>query len=344
MLIEKSKRILSSLNQSATKTKPTMNADFPVLDVIGLLNITPQTDLQNHTTEHPGQISTTVGLLASSSVWQDARIMLFRIGPAILIPVGTVGNVLTIVVLQRLGTETSTMPLFFTALAVSDICLLYVGLLPVWLEFQFGYSLTASHSVVCKLDFWAFYSLALLSAWLLVAMTIQRAASVVWPHKVSSTCTRRQARFSIVAIVITTFLINGSLLYGMDIHPESGICYFTDSFASQFLDVVVWQDLLMSSLLPFCFLLLNNSVLIWTVLQSLRAARARLHSGQTEQAGARQRKFMTMTVTLIAVSTAFIILTSPIGILSLAFIDNKNTVSLNSDLVLFLSTTANLLV
>ena len=289
-------------------------------------------------------MSTTGSPAPSSSGWQDARTMLFRIGPMILLPVGTVSNALAIAVLQRLGTETSTMPLFFTALAVSDICLLYVGLLPVWLEFQLGYSLTASHTVVCKLDFWAFYSLGWLSAWLLVAMTIQRAASVVWPHKVSSTCTRRQARVSIATIVIFCFLLNSSLLYGLDIHPEFGICYFTDYFVSKLLEALLWQDLLMSSLLPFSFLLLSNSVLTWKVLQSVRAARARLHSGQTEQVDARQRKFMSMSVTLIAVSAAFIILTSPIGILSLASIINiSNTDAINNDFVLFLGGVGNLL-
>ena len=38
-----------------------------------------------------------------------------------------------------------------------------------------------------------------LSAWLLVALTAQRAASVVWPHRVSVICTRHK---SVVTIIV----------------------------------------------------------------------------------------------------------------------------------------------
>ena len=312
----------------------TVTATVTAAGVTATFNVVSSAEPQYNVSEERDKSSST-GSPALSSVWPDATAMVLRIAPAVLIPVGTVGNVLAIVLLRKLGTETSTLPLFFTALAVSDICLLYFGLLPVWLEYQFGYRLSDSHSVVCKLNFWALYSLGCLSAWLLVAMTIQRAASVVWPHKVSSTCTRRQAYVSIVAIVITTFLINSSLLYGLDIHPDFGVCFFT--FPIKVLQAFLLLDLLMSSLLPFSLLLLSNSVLIWKVLQSLRAARARLHSGQTEQVDARQKKFMSMTVTLIAMSAAFIVLTSPIGLLSLESI--KATIE--KDFGMFLSTVAN---
>ena len=57
------------------------------------------------------------------------------------------GNILIIAVLRRMRSDTSTLPLFFTALAASDLCLLYVGLVPPWIEYQFGYSIHASHTV-----------------------------------------------------------------------------------------------------------------------------------------------------------------------------------------------------
>ena len=265
----------------------------------------------------------------STSFWLHARSLAFRIGPPIILSLGTAGNILIIIVLRRMGTESSTMPLFFTALAASDLALLYVGIFPVWLENQFGFALTSTHSAVCKVNYWTFFSLGWLSSWLLVAMTIQRAMSVVWPHRVKQACTHQQAHATIAILVTVLFGININLLFGVDISQELGRCFFTDSYLRQFLDVYIWIDLMLSSILPFGLLLCSNSVLIWKVLQSVRAARANLTGIQAEQVNARQKKFSSMTVMLIVASGAFIILTGPINAVSLVTYFTEDTAAEN---------------
>ena len=67
--------------------------------------------------------------------------------------------------------------------------------------------------------------------------------------------------------------------------------------------------MLVSSLLPFSVLLLSNAALIWKVLQSLRAAKTHLTGTRSDQVTAREKKFSSMSLTLVVVSAAFILLT-----------------------------------
>ena len=82
--------------------------------------------------------------------------------------------------------------------------------------------------------------------------------------------------------------------------------------ASFFNSVWVWVDMVVAVFLPFACLLVTNTVLIRKVGQSLREARDSLAEGRSDPFASRDKKLSSMTITLIATSVAFLLLTSPI--------------------------------
>ena len=68
----------------------------------------------------------------------------------------------------------------------------------------------------------------------------------------------------------------------------------------------------MAGFLPFACLLVTNTVLVRKVGQSLREARDNLAEGRSDPFVSRDKKLSSMTITLIATSVAFLVLTSPV--------------------------------
>jgi hypothetical protein len=64
-------------------------------------------------------------------------------GAPVLLVLGTVGSVMTVVVMRRLtsGHSTPCMPVYFTALAISDFLILVVGLPDLWALYVLDYNI-----------------------------------------------------------------------------------------------------------------------------------------------------------------------------------------------------------
>ena len=77
----------------------------------------------------------------------------------------------------------------------------------------------------------------------------------------------------------------------------------------------VWSlvDLLVFSVVPWLCFVVCNSVLLWTLKVSIRQAQHSLGSAHTSGFSRRKKQASSMTVTLFTVSTAFIILISPMS-------------------------------
>ena len=72
--------------------------------------------------------------------------------------------------------------------------------------------------------------------------------------------------------------------------------------------------MVMAGFLPFACLLVTNTVLVRRMGQSLREARDSLAEGRSDPFASRDKKLSSMTITLIATSVAFLLLTSPIAV------------------------------
>ena len=160
-------------------------------------NISFQTTINAHQENRTEDTVPDSSAVAMESLPQyQAALTLWQVCPPVILLLGTLGNCMTLVILRTMprGGSSGSMSLFFAALAVSDLALLYTGLLRQWLYRTVTLDLRTLHDVICKIHVLVIYLSRMSSTWFLVAMTMQRVVSVMLPHRVGLLSTRRKAQ------------------------------------------------------------------------------------------------------------------------------------------------------
>ena len=338
--------------------------------------------------------------------WQTVPFFIFLFG--------SFGNIMTIVICRHAGVM-SSMSVYFITLACSDLMSLTTNDVNQWVYYTFDIDVTTLHPVLCKMIGWLMYVSGVLSAWVLVAMTAQRAVCVLWPHRADILCSARNSKAITFSMTLFIAVLNCHLLYGLDFAVISHDTYKTSTIgvtsesthstsksvitfrgdthsptdtvvtlsggkhtAASF-DVTssnvthttidntgvifsgnthtskksavnfnrysvcvvgreylefyfsVWGlvDLLIFSVLPWLCLVVSNSVLLWTLNVSIRQAQHSLGSAHTDGFSDRKKQASSMTVTLFAVSTVFIVLNLPMSCIQVLAFHHYNIGSLN---------------
>ncbi|KAL8588737.1 hypothetical protein ACOMHN_042079 [Nucella lapillus] len=242
------------------------------------------------------------------------RDTIWTVSVPIILALGLFGNFMIILIMRRFSE--SSLTIFFQVLALSDLLLLSISLLPVWMHKQFDVAhIERLGAAPCKLSKLLTYTSGVLSAWTLVALTLQRAASVLWPHRVNAVWTKRKSRIVVGVLMTVITLIHSQFIFvfGLDTTlcarvSRSGCCFVKHIWF--YYSVWPWLDLAEFSLLPFALLLISNSVLLWKLISSVRTG-SNLPVQQSTQE-TRQKKVSSLTVTLMTVSGSFFLLTTPV--------------------------------
>lgn len=235
--------------------------------------------------------------------------------PPLIIALGTFGNVMVLAILCRSQSPTSNV--FFIAMSISDLFLLYTGLLRMWLREVFEIALDGFSSLSCKAIMFVTNATGVVTVWLLVAMTTQRAASIVWPHKVHVVCTRRLSLSLVAGVTVTALLLHAHMLYGYELkrfsNTSASVCTDTTDEYNIFMSIVwPWLDLLSFSLLPFLLLAISNGVLVWKLLTSVRNLKS--VAASRNQFRLRQKEASSVTKTVFFVSIVFVLLSLPYSV------------------------------
>ena len=231
-----------------------------------------------------------------------------------LILFGTFGNVMIIVIHKRTAL-TSSVSVFFLTLAASDLMAIFVTCLKAWIYLVFHFDLSAQNDALCKLVYFILYVSGVLSAWTLVAMTAQRAVCVLLPHRANILCTVGKSKAIVALMVLFIAAIHTHLLYGLVIGMQKGhgSCVMLKAYESFIFEIWTWVDMFIFSLLPWLCLAVSNSLLVWKLRLSLLEGKFNLGSGQANRINDRKKKAKSISITLIAVSTAFLVLTFPMS-------------------------------
>nr|KAG5704422.1 hypothetical protein BaRGS_024277 [Batillaria attramentaria] len=201
----------------------------------------------------------------------------------------------------------------FEALAVTDSVLLIVGLLRRCLKDGFEFDVNALHASVCKTQRFVDYTLGMISSFLLVTLTLQRATSVLCPYRTNVLFTRGRCLLAVAIIVVCAALLNINLPFsmGLVVRPNSTDieCHFLDKQAEDYVKSVHnYLDVAFTSVIPSLIMIGSNAVIIWKVKQVEKRVHE-LTEGQNKTN--KSSKTSQMTVTLIIVSVAFVLLTLP---------------------------------
>ncbi|KAL8617843.1 hypothetical protein ACOMHN_040191 [Nucella lapillus] len=249
---------------------------------------------------------------SSATIFFNINAALWLAAPPVLLVLGCFGNVMTIVVMRgmRASESTACLSVYFTALAVSDLCLLTSSLLWYWPPQVFDMPLWYFNDVSCTVLFFVFYVASLTSAWFLVAMTCQRMTSVVVPHRVGLLCTVRRGKFVTAGVVVTSCVANVNIFFNYHVEyvdNDYGVCVSTDESVANIFRLI---DLSTASVIPFLVLLVSNSVLVSRAMQSARLSR-QIATKNDHRSKRRSAQFSSMTTTLTLTSVAFLLLTLP---------------------------------
>ena len=174
--------------------------------------------------------------------------------------------------------------MYFTSIAIADLTVLFSVVLPEWVSLMFHYQLLEFHTVVCKVIIWLQTGSGTAGCWYIVLLSLHRAVSVVWPHRVNVLCTRRLVVVLLSVITVCLAGLYSHYLYGFELLDPSvdtsHRCLMRDEAYIQFVvDVFVYLELVIYCLLPFVCLVLANGVLVWKLTTSVRQARHSLTKG-----------------------------------------------------------------
>ena len=246
-------------------------------------------------------------------------IFIWRTIPPVLICCGTVGSVLSLIVLTQKSMKRSPMTSYLTLLAVMDILVLYTGLLRHWIKYFFRLDIRSLNIVMCKVHPWLVYATLDVSTWLLVCMTLERVLSVWKPHRVKSICTSTASHISIAAVVVVLVGLNSHFLYGKELtdvtkeNVTSQKCTQTDEGYRYFLyDIFPWIDLCTFCLVPFSIQITGSCLIIGKIIINARKMAASMKNQQEKEN--RKRQVSSMTVMLLTLNVVFFLCTSPVSV------------------------------
>ncbi|XP_046552579.1 mu-type opioid receptor-like [Haliotis rubra] len=249
----------------------------------------------------------------------------WSIFPPVLMILGTFGNVLSIIVLNRKSMRDSTVSIYLTALSVMDISVLYTGLLRQWLRVVIHLDIRVISEMSCKIHIWVVYFTLDMSVWILVSVTVERFVSVMYPYTVKKYYTRCTAFVNIAVIAILLLALNSHYLYGLGdvqttVDGTTNIerCAPVNEGYEHFeLRVWPWIDLCVYSFIPLTVLIIANISIAQKVVSRKRNARRinpEMLTTTSNHERYQDKKTSSMTKMLLVVNLVFFVCTAPVSV------------------------------
>lgn len=251
---------------------------------------------------------------------------LWKYLPPFLIVFGTIGSILSIIVLQRPNLRKSVCTIYFTALAVSDLLVLHTGLMRQWVFMTFNKDIRQIGSAFCKFHTWILYFSLDFSVWIQVAVTVERLLAVWFPHSTKCRCTKHGAKVSLVVIACFLLIINSHILYGLGDLTENyngtttveRCTYLSKSYKKFFMKTWPWIYLVVFFLIPFCVLLVGNILIVVKAVKHKRAMQRHVLPQQSTSGST--SKLASMSLTLFTLNTVFLVCNIPISIYLIEYV------------------------
>ncbi|XP_033754751.1 growth hormone secretagogue receptor type 1-like [Pecten maximus] len=251
--------------------------------------------------------------------------------PPIIIVLGTIGNIMSFTVFRTNSGKVSTYT-YLSALAVMDLLVLYVGLLPLWIAQLSDFDIKDQANWTCKLVVFLGYVCSDSSVWLIVAVTVERYIAACYPLQASKLCRIRKARYIVFVPILALCFVNCHFLLTVQLQLESNntinpvyICDAGPDFSDFVNGVWVWVDAVIYSFLPFAILLILNIRIIQKVWIAKNERKHFLttergdisfHKGKNPSGTGEVSKKLTMM--LLVISFTFLLTTLPMNIILIA--------------------------
>ncbi|ELT97234.1 hypothetical protein CAPTEDRAFT_211420 [Capitella teleta] len=214
--------------------------------------------------------------------------------------VGTIGNLLTLVVMQTKEYRKSPSSVVLGSLAVVDTAVLMTSLLTIGLSGVPELNITAHNVASCKILTYLTSVFMHLSPALVVTMTIERLISIFAPFHAKTLCTKYRMMIAVGIVTLLCALVNVFILvYVTKIPGGYNGCGVSAEYEYLYYSVWPWVDFTVSTFLPSLVIVSGNILILRQVL------------GSSKDAGVQTRAHRSMSITLILISVCFVILTWP---------------------------------
>ncbi|UJR14220.1 hypothetical protein I4U23_001213 [Adineta vaga] len=228
----------------------------------------------------------------------------------LLVIIGTLGNLLTIIILCRRNLRRYVTMRYLIAVSVCDIISLYGWNLNNFYKFTISSNrgnLEELSLIHCRIMSYLTFVGLQLSSWCLTAVSIDRCLSLYFLTWKQNYGKLSRTKYHIGILTLICLLLNSHILFfnGYRIHSISGEiikCYATQS--NPFYIYPQWErvHLVVYNLCPFSIMCICNTYIIYVTIRS-----ARIRIPNTEQFSRhRQLSMMLMLITFV-----FVVLTSP---------------------------------
>ena len=238
---------------------------------------------------------------------------------------GTVGNILSLVVLSKLSREVFSTCIYLAVLAVVDLLVLYTRCGNDWLRqvasLDLSNMLMVYSESICKVYPFVFNFLFHLSKWLIVAMAVEGFIATKYPHKVPTMCTLSRAQAVILLLTVLLVCVNIHYFWSFELvqiqdiaQPHGFFCTFSKhghQYSEGFQEVI-WpiMDLLVSEVLPYTVVIVSG------VTMMTRMAKGQ-HKGDKKHQEWRARYLINpdamdqLKLTFLIVCLLYLVLTLP---------------------------------
>ena len=230
--------------------------------------------------------------------------------------VGTIGNLLTVVILSLKKNRGTSTAIFLLFLAASDTIILFTSYLSEWTTIMWNFNFREVNGALCKIHVFLTYFSLQFSSWILVLVTCERCISVTRPAKVKLICNRKKGALGLGVIAAFIALLNGHWLVGLthkyNAYTMTYCAASTPSYVKFLNETWPIIDFCMTFAIPCIIIMVGNTLIILKITQ---ASRARSHMVASDK----KKNTSSLTITLIILNIIFIISMAPASIFLLTY-------------------------
>ncbi|XP_062610501.1 probable G-protein coupled receptor 139 [Saccostrea cucullata] len=244
--------------------------------------------------------------------------------PPFLILIGLVGNVMSFFILRHKSMARHSTNVFLAALSIADLIVLFVGLFRLWIGEILENDFQTESDFMCKFVNLLTYSSSQFSAWLVLAVTVERYIVVCHALQATRWCSRERARKTVVVLAIIFILINLHLIWTTGIRTDMGRtkpeCEGLRNYEFLVRKVWPWIDAALYSTIPVISISLFNILIIRQVISATHSRRSLQHAplNKIELKRRSKNKSSKLTIMLLTISFAFCVTTLPMNVVIIA--------------------------
>ena len=238
-----------------------------------------------------------------------------------IVLLGTAGNLLCVIIMMRRHYRSISTGVYLFCLALADTMFLYMNSMVMnFTRLTFDFDFRTVSVATCKIYIYLLMTSKCLSAWFIVAVTVERLLAITFPLKANVLATRKRAW-----LVVGGFCAVLGAIYLLPVFTYTHIehdwwigCDMAPHHKKRNLDIVLkFLDLVLHTLLPSLTLFICNILLVRELVHSKNLRNA-LSNVPLHSPSRRQRGPSRLTAMLLLLSGVFLLFNLPMSLYLLA--------------------------